>query len=47
MASLGLIRGIYPSGHGILEGTEVLWRDLVPDLFFQTFAITVLNKPTS
>ena len=47
MASLGLNHGIHPSGYGFVEGAKVLWRDLVPDLFFPTFAISDLNKLTS
>ena len=37
-ASLGLNDGIHLSEHGIVKGMEVLWRDMVPDLSFQTFA---------
>ena len=44
MASLGLNHGIQPAEHGFEKGMEVLWSDLVPDFFFQTFATSDLNK---
>ena len=47
MTSLGLIHDIHPSEHGFVKGTEVLWHDLVPNLYFQTFAISDLYKLTS
>ena len=47
MASLGLNHGIHPSGHGFVEGAEVLWRDLVPDLDRDSFQTSDLNKQTS
>ena len=33
MTTLGLNHGIHPFEPGFVKGTEVLWRDLVPDLF--------------
>ena len=47
MASLGPDHGIYLSEHEFVKGMEVIWRDMVPDLSFQTFAISDLNKLTS
>ena len=47
MISLGLNHGIHPSEHGFVKGMEVLWHDLVPNLYFQTFTISDLNKLTS
>ena len=47
MTSLGRNHGIYYSEHEFVKGPEVLWHDLVPNLYFQTFAIFNLNKLTS